>query len=164
MDDSDLGFDEAAALVRLHDAASAIVDGVELCLPGWVIAAVDRLLDEWGRASTEQVAVARAAARDAGPVLARRLGAELRALFALDPSEQCATPLQVVRGAVREPTEILGAAGVAPVRRDPFEARAFPEDRYGLVPEALGDLGDPDLSPLLLVWGMAKAAVLRSRA
>ena len=156
--------DEAAALERLHDAGEAIVDGVERCLPGWVIAAVDRLLDAWARATAEQVAAARAAARDAGPAVAERIGAELRELFALDPSEQRVTPLQVVRGAVREPTAILASAGVAAVDRDPFEARAFPDDRYGLVPNALGDLGDPELSPLLLVWGMAKAAVLRARA
>ena len=70
-----------------------------------------------------------------GPQVAARIGAELRALFALDPAEQRATPLQVVRGAVREPTAILATAGVAAVDRDPFEERAFPDDRYGLVPE-----------------------------
>ena len=163
MDDPDHRPDEAAALERLRDAGEAIVDGVERCLPGWVTATVDRLLGAWARASADQVDAARAAARDAGPEVAARIGAELRALFALDPAEQLATPLQVVRSAVREPTAILATAGVAAVDRDPFEERAFPDDRYGLVPSALGDLGDPELSPLLLVWGMAKAAVLRAR-
>ena len=45
-----------------------------------------------------------------------------------------------------------------------FDERAWPDDRYGLVPHDLGDLGDPDLAPLHFAWGMAKAAVLRARA
>jgi len=34
---------------------------------------------------------------------------------------------------------------------------------YGLVPRTLGDLGDPELAPLHLAWGMAKATVIRAR-
>ena len=59
---------------------------------------------------------------------------------------------------------MLAAAGVPPVVRDGFDERAWPDDHYDLVPHTLGDLGDPDLAPLLLAWGMAKAAVLRARA
>ena len=84
--------------------------------------------------------------------------------FAADPAAQGATPLEIVRSAYREPTAVLEAAGVPPVERDGFDERAWPDDRYGLVPRTLGDLGDPDLAPLMLAWGMAKAAVLRARA
>ena len=59
---------------------------------------------------------------------------------------------------------MLEAAAIPPVERDEFDERAWPDDRYGLVPRTLGDLGDPDLAPLMLAWGMAKAAVLRARA
>ena len=69
-----------------------------------------------------------------------------------------------MRSAYREPTAVLAAAGIPPVERDGFDERAWPDDRYGLVPHTLGDLGDPDLAPLMLAWGMAKAAVLRARA
>ncbi len=90
--------------------------------------------------------------------------ASLRALLAADPAEQRATPLEIVRTIYREPTEVLVAAGVPAVVRDPFDERAWPEDRYGLVLRTLGDLGDPDLAPLHLAWGVAKATVLRARA
>ena len=95
---------------------------------------------------------------------ARRVGERLAALLATDPEEQRETPLEIVRTLYEEPTEILVAAGVPPVVRDAFDERAWPEDRYDLVPRTLGDLGDPDLGPLHLAWGMAKATVLRARA
>ena len=82
---------------------------------------------------------------------------------AADPTQQRATPLELVRGAVREPTAVLRAAGVPPVVRDDFEERAWPDDRYGLTPRAAGDLGDPELGPMLLAWGLAKSAVVRAR-
>ncbi len=68
-----------------------------------------------------------------------------------------------MRTAYREPTAVLAAAGIPAVQRDAFDERAWPDDRYGLVPHTLGDLGDPDLAPLHLAWGMAKSAVLRAR-
>ena len=52
--------------------------------------------------------------------------------------------------------------GVA-VERDEFAERAWPDDTYGLVIHGLGDLGDDDLAPLQLAWGMAKAKVVRAR-
>jgi hypothetical protein len=64
---------------------------------------------------------------------------------------------------VAAPTEVLRNAGVPGVVRDAFEERAFPHDDYDLSPRTLGDLGDPELGPLLLAWGLAKAAVLRAR-
>ena len=68
-----------------------------------------------------------------------------------------------MRSAYREPTAVLVAAGIPPVARDDFDERAWPDDRYGLVVRTLGDLGDPDLAPLHLAWGLAKARVLRLR-
>jgi hypothetical protein len=49
---------------------------------------------------------------------------------------------------------------VPDVARDEFEERSFPADRYGLVPRAFADL-DETLGPAQLVWGIAKATVLR---
>ena len=155
---------EAAALTRLRTAGEFIVAGVERCVPDWVVTHVRRILDAWGRADASTRDRADEDARVAGRQAADRLTRELRALLALDATDQRSTPLEVVRTAVREPTRVLEAAGVPPVVRDDFDERAFPDDRYGLVPRTLGDLGDASLAPLHLEWGMAKAAVLRARS
>jgi hypothetical protein len=102
-------------------------------------------------------------ARQAGEQAALRVTAELRDLLAVDPAEQRATPLEIIRGAVAEPTAVLAGAGVPDVVRDPFEERAWPDDRFGLVPRTLRDL-DPDLAAIHFAWGIAKAALLRARA
>jgi hypothetical protein len=155
--------DEARALARLDETGAAIVAGVERQLPGWARAQVERLLDAWGRAPADARVRAEAQSAEAGDAAARRVVAELRALFAVDPARQQATPLEIVRTAYREPTAVLAAAGVPPIVRDEFDERAWPDDDYGLVPRTLGDLGDPELAPLHLAWGMAKATVLRAR-
>jgi hypothetical protein len=148
---------------RLQETAAAITAGVERALPGWVERQVERILDAWDRASVEDRRRTEAAATGAGAQAAVRVGRELAALFALDVVEQQATPLEIVRTAYREPTGVLRAAGVSPVVRDAFDERAWPDDDYGLVLRTLGDLGDDELGPLHLAWGMAKAAVLRAR-
>jgi hypothetical protein len=155
--------EEARALERLDETAAAIVAGVEAWVPRWVQAQVTRLLDAWGRVSPEARATAEARASDAGGAAARRVATSLRQLFATAPERQRATPLEIVRSVYREPTDVLAAAGVPPVARDEFDERSWPDDVYGLVPRTLGDLGDPDLGPLQLAWGLAKATVIRAR-
>jgi hypothetical protein len=155
--------DTARALARLDETGAAIVAGIERQVPGWVQRQVERLLDAWGRAPVETRVRAEAQSADAGAAAARRIVDELRALFAVDPAGQQATPLEIVRTAYREPTAVLAAAGVPPIERDEFDERAWPDDIYGLVPRTLGDLGDPELAPLHLAWGMAKATVIRAR-
>jgi hypothetical protein len=149
---------------RLAQAGAAIVAGVERCGPEWVVASVVRLVDAWGRLDPPERAAALAAAERAAAPATARVVEQLKQLFALDPVEQRATPLQIVRNLVAAPTAVLRDAGVPGVVRDAFEARAFPDDEYDLAPRTLGDLGDPDLGPLLLAWGLAKAGALRARA
>ena len=87
----------------------------------------------------------------------------MRALLALDVDAQPTTPLALVRGAVRYPTEVLASAGVRPVDRDPMAAEGFPDDVYDLTPGSLADL-DPALVEAGIAWGAAKAhTVLRRR-
>jgi hypothetical protein len=155
---------DANAARRLAESSEAIVVGVERELPGWVQRSVARIIDAWGRLDTEARSRTERAAAAAGDRATARVTSQLRQLFASDVAAQRATPLQIVRSAYREPTEVLVAAGIPPIEREDFDERAWPDDRYGLVPRTLGDLGDPDLAPLLLAWGLAKAAVLRARA
>ena len=92
----------------------------------------------------------------------RRRLPPLRTLLALDPAEQAATPLEIVRTMVVEPTALLRGLGVPEVVRDAFDERAQPADVYDLAPRTLADL-DPELGPELLVWGMAKSKLVRPR-
>ncbi len=153
---------EARGRAMVQEASAAILAGVRRELPGWVTRQVTRLLDAWG-SDPQTRATADADARRAAEQATRRVVEELERLFALDVEAQRATPLQVVRSAYREPTEVLEAAGVPAVRRDEFEEQALPDDRYGLAIRTLGELGDEDLSPLLLAWGVGKATVVRAR-
>lgn len=155
--------EEHAALALLREADDAIVAGVERELPGWVERSVARILDAWNRLDAAARAQAAHDAVTVGAAARARVVAELQALFALDPEEQRATPLQVVRTAHREPTALLESLGVPHVVRDEFDERSFPDDVYGLAPHTLGDLGDPDLGPLHLAWGMAKTRLLKVR-
>ena len=100
------------------------------------------------------------AAAQAGAEGALRVAAALRVLLARDPAEQAATPLEVVRTIVAEPTALLRDLGVPEVVRDGFDERAHPTDVYDLTPRTLADL-DPELGPELLVWGVAKSRLIR---
>jgi hypothetical protein len=155
--------DEQRGLALLHEASDAILAGVTRELPGWVERSVTYILDAWGRTPLDARARAERDAVDAGRAATDRVLAELRSLFALDAEEQRSTPLEVVRRAYREPTAVLAAAEIPPVERDEFAERAWPDDTYGLVVHGLGDLGDDDLAPLQMAWGLAKAKVIRAR-
>jgi hypothetical protein len=155
--------DEATVRRRLDEASAALIEGVRATLPAWATRSADFLLSAWGGLDADRRREVVTAAGEAGEQAARRVAAELRDLLALDPAEQRATPLEIIRSAVAEPTAVLAAAGLPDVVRDPFEERAWPDDRFGLVPRTLRDL-DPDLAAIHFAWGIAKAAVLRARA
>ena len=158
-----LAVDDPELMERLRVAGDAMLEGVKRELPGWVIRSVDRIIDAWGRLTPAEAENARAGAAGIGPLVAARVEGELRALFRADPADQWSTPLNIVRTAYREPTELLEQYGIPPVVRDSFDERHAPADRYDLSPRAMADLGDLDLGPVLLAWGMTKARVLRAR-
>ena len=155
--------DEGSALVLLGEASEALIEGVRTALPDWAARSADFLLSAWDGLDADRRGEVRNAAREAGERAAERVAGELAELLALDPAEQRATPAEIIRSAVAEPTEVLAAAGMPDVVRDPFDERAWPDDRFGLVPRTLRDL-DPDLAAVHFAWGIAKSAVLRARA
>lgn len=151
----------AAAQERFREASDAILTGVARVMPAWVEQRVAFIADAWGRLDADERAALDARARDAARVATARVTDALRELFATDATEQRTTPLEIVRSAVGEVTVVLRDAGIPPVERDAFDVRAFPEDVYGVTPSSLADLGDEDLGPLQLAWGLAKVRVLR---
>jgi hypothetical protein len=147
----------------MEEAAARILDGVEQHAAAWVLRAVTNILDAWGRLDTSAYVAAIAHARDEGNFAAERVTAELAVFFATDVDDQRTTPLAIVRSLRVEATNVLMAAGVPPVERDPYDERAFPDDIYGIVPKDLGELGDEDLGGALIAWGLGKSGVLRDR-
>ena len=145
--------DEAA----LRGYAAALADAVDAALDVWVRGCVARCLPA-GRADD---AVA-AATDDAARRCRTEVGAQVRDLLSTDVDDQVGTPLTLLRGAVRYPTEVLRAAGVPPVRRDEFSRGSFPDDDYDLTPASFADV-DPALHEPGLVWGAAKAHVHLAR-
>jgi hypothetical protein len=154
----------AEGLAMMGDGAQRLLAGVHAGACGWVEAAVARIVDAWDALDGPGRSEVAAAAAVAGARAAERVEGELRALFALDPAAQRATPLEIIRSLRREATEVLRTAGVPEVVRDPYESRAFPDDVYGIVLHAPAELGDDELGGALLAWGLGKAKVLRARA
>jgi hypothetical protein len=141
----------------------AILAGVEMRLAPYLATRAQRVLDAWDHLDGTSRARVEDQLDGAVNAATQRVTDELRGLFASDPDTQSATPLQIVRGATREPTQLLVAIGVPPVARDEFDERTLPDDRYGLAPRSFAELGDADLGPQHLAWGLAKAATLRAR-
>jgi hypothetical protein len=133
--------------------AAALAEGIDAALPGWVERCVTRVATAWAGPVSAAIT---AAAASAGRTAREDVMPGIRALLAADIDEQRTTPLAILRAAVRYPTEVLGAAGVPPVRRDSFAERAFPDDVYDLSPTTFADI-DAALADLGVAWGAAKA-------
>jgi uncharacterized protein (DUF1800 family) len=140
---------------RVEPHATALADAIVAAVPGWVERSVAR------RMPAPDPSVAEAA-REAGRRAVAEVGVEVRALLQADIDEQWTTPLALLRAAVRYPTGVLEAAGVAPVERDPIQARLLPDDLYDLSPASFADV-DPSLAEPGMVWGAAKALAHRRR-
>ena len=149
---------------RMDQAGAAIVAGVERLGAAWVVGAVTRVVDAWSRLDAAARDRVVAQAEVAGQAATTRVVGELRDLFAADAAAQRSTPLAIVRTLRREATAVLAAAGVPEVERDAHAVRIFPDDVYGIVPESLAELGDDDLGPMLLVWGLGKTQTMRAHA
>ncbi|HET6875774.1 MAG TPA: hypothetical protein VFH70_13390 [Acidimicrobiales bacterium] len=148
--------------LQLAAYGRTLADAIEAAIPGWVVRQVRKVMEaqsgDCPSAVSEEAAVAgRQAGDDVGP--------RIRQLLAADVDDQRTTPLAIIRGAVRYPTEVLRAAGAAPAARDRFAVQSFPDDVYDLTPASFADLDpdDPGLAEAGLSWGAAKAFVHRRR-
>lgn len=132
-----------------------------------LLTVAERVVPSWVRSSIERHLVDANAgpSRDINAVIDRvAAGAlrDLRDLLSLDPEQQSTNPLTVLRRATVPITAFLNESGVAPVRRDEFQQRSFPDDLYDLCPATWADVSDELVEPGL-EWGAWKAAVIISR-
>lgn len=149
-DEPTLADDEAALAAH----AMALVAAAEAVLGDWI---------RWSIADRAPELALTDEAAEASRTGAAELATELRHLLSRDIDQQTEGPLQVLRRGTRFATAVLRNAGVAPVARDDFAVRAFPDDHYDLAPAAFIDV-HPSLHEVGLVWGAAKAHVhLRRR-
>lgn len=143
----------------MEDAGTALASAITVALPGWVERSIQERYVAWAGRSTRELTEA---AVEAGVRAAAEVGPELQALLAADIDEQRTTPLTLLRGAVRYPTEVLRRFGVPPVARDRFTVERFPDDLYDLAPATFADV-DPDLAEPGIVWGAWKAMAHKQR-
>lgn len=147
---------DAALLAR---CASDLADAIERALGPWVERSVRRMAELWRPGAGAELA---GAAGSAAAAAVAEVGPKVRALLAQDVDVQATGPLAIVRTAVAHPTAVLAAAGVPPVPRDEFAARAFPDDPYDLTPGSFRDLDEAVQEPGLR-WGAAKAHTVLAR-
>lgn len=158
MDDSGSG-PSAADLAALAGYATALADGIAAAVGPWVERSVLEVCAARGVLVT---GVLRSRAVAAGAEATAQIAPEVRQLLARDIDDQRTGPLEILRRAVRWPTEVLAAAGVAPADRDESARAMFPDDLYDLTPGSFRDL-DPALHEPGLEWGAAKAHVHLAR-
>jgi hypothetical protein len=127
------------------DYGADLAAAVDRFLPGWVVRSVRRFRDDL---DLEAVA--------AGEEARREVGVRMRGLLETDLDQQRSNPLAILRTATRYPTEVLSAAGVPGVVREPFAVEAFPEDIYNLSPATWSDI-DPALQDFGITWSAWKA-------
>jgi hypothetical protein len=142
----------------LADMGDALAAQVTAAVPAWVVRCVDTRLP----LSAPGRDLVMAEAREAGRRAQLKVAGTLGVLLSADVDGQRSTPLAVIRAAVSYPTEVLRAAQVPPVPRDPFVSERFPDDPYGLTPASLQAM-DPGLGELAIAWGAAKAMAHRRR-
>lgn len=139
---------------QLATYGRALVDQIAIVGFDWLVRLVDLRVPGLAAASESQAVL-----RDG----AAEVVAELRTLLAADLASQQTGPLDLLRRAVRHPTQVLAQAGAEPVARDEFAIRNFPGDVYNLSPGSFAEV-DPSLHEPGLLWGAAKAHVhLRRR-
>ena len=83
-------------------------------------------------------------------------------LLSRDVLEQRTNPLAIFRQATRPISDLLKTAGCAPVVRDEFDERSFPDDIFGLSPATWVDIDEMMVEPGI-EWGAWKAATIMMR-
>ena len=144
--------------VMLAEIANDLVRGLDAALAPWLRRQVaDRV-----SASPGSVGIDPAELDATVHAVSSDTLAVVRELLDADIDRQWANPLALVRSHLGPITALLASAGVAPVARDPFAERSFPDDVFDLAPAGFRDI-DESLHEPGLRWGAAKAHVHLAR-
>lgn len=145
----------------MHDGAGGPT--ADAGYPQDLLRAVESAFGPWFRNRLREIAGRDDARLDEAAERAEAwVASELAALLAADPEEQRTNPLHLMRTASRFATPVLRELKVPLPGRDEFEARAMPEDEYGIGPLAWIDLGE-EVHDAGISWGAWKAATIISR-
>lgn len=155
---------------RLREAEAALAEAAQLlrseavaALPAWVQRCVATAVARSGGGAAEPVDPPAVADVEAlGRAVAAEVDRRLGELLALDPDDQQATPLQVIRLAEPSVTALLAAAGVPAPPRDRMAEEQHPHDAYDLAVASLADLSEA-AHEAGIRWGVARAMVHRLR-
>ncbi len=146
--------------VLFEGASRRLVEAIDVVFVAWIERCVASRLP--GDMADDRRRELLESAHEAGVEAKRVTLPQLITMLETDVDAQRANPLALIRPAVGYATAVLDEAGVPEVRRDEFEVRAFPGDRYDLSPARFDDI-DESLHEVGLVWGAAKAHLVLTR-
>ncbi|MBU6242059.1 MAG: hypothetical protein KJS66_09755 [Acidobacteria bacterium] len=147
-------------MTTTYESATAdLIDAIDKVVEGWLVRVAETVFVAGNGALTGDFRrAAQAAARDGATWTMTKLHDALE----VDVDAQRVNPLQILRDAVRFPTELLVAAGIPAPQRDEFDVKINPDDVYGIGPAHWNDI-DESLTEPGIIWGAAKASTVLQR-
>ena len=147
-------------MTTTYESATAdLIDAIDKVVEGWLVRVAETVFVAGNGVLTGDFRrAAQAAAREGATWTMTKLHAALE----VDVDAQRVNPLQILRDAVRFPTEVLLAAGIPTLQRDEFDVKINPDDVYGIGPAHWNDV-DESLTEPGIIWGAAKASTVLQR-
>lgn len=147
-------------MTTTYESATAdLIDAIDKVVEGWLVRVAETVfVGRNGVLTGDFRRAAQAAAREGATWTMTKLHAALE----VDVDAQRVNPLQILRDAVRFPTEVLLAAGIPTLQRDEFDVKINPDDVYGIGPVHWNDV-DESLTEPGIIWGAAKASTVLQR-
>ena len=142
-----------------ESATVDLIDAIDKAVEGWLVRVAETVFVGRNGVLTGDF---RRAAQEAAREGATWTMTKLHAALEVDVDAQRVNPLQILRDAVRFPTEVLLAAGIPTLQRDEFDVKINPDDVYGIGPAHWNDV-DESLTEPGIIWGAAKASTVLQR-
>lgn len=147
-------------MTTTYESATAdLIDAIDTVVEAWLVRVAETVFVAGNGVLTDDFRRAvQAVAREG----ATWTMAKLHVALEVDVDAQRVNPLQILRDAVRFPTEVLLAAGIPTPQRDEFDVKINPDDVYGIGPAHWNDI-DESLTEPGIIWGAAKASTVLQR-